>query len=161
MKMRNAKFAIGDVVRHRVFPFRGVVFDVDPEFANTEEWWNAIPAEIRPSRDQPFYHLFAENEDSEYVAYVSEQNLVADDSGQPIRHPQVRALMNMTVSLDAKNPANGRVFRIPRGRRSYWLLAAFWASSSFLRASSAFFCISSCSRRWRSSSLDCSIGSPS
>ncbi|MCR6501900.1 heat shock protein HspQ [Shinella sp. CPCC 101442] len=95
MKMRNAKFAIGDIVRHRVFPFRGVVFDVDPEFANTEEWWNAIPAEIRPSKDQPFYHLFAENEDSEYVAYVSEQNLVADDSGQPIRHPQVRALMDV------------------------------------------------------------------
>ncbi|WP_313530371.1 heat shock protein HspQ [Shinella sp.] len=95
MKMRNAKFAIGDIVRHRVFPFRGVVFDVDPEFANTEEWWNAIPAEIRPSRDQPFYHLFAENADSEYVAYVSEQNLVADDSGQPIRHPQVRALMDV------------------------------------------------------------------
>lgn len=95
MKMRDAKFAIGDIVRHRVFPFRGVVFDVDPEFANTEEWWNAIPAEIRPSKDQPFYHLFAENDDSEYVAYVSEQNLVADDSGQPIRHPQVRALMDV------------------------------------------------------------------
>ncbi|MFT4159454.1 MULTISPECIES: heat shock protein HspQ [Shinella] len=95
MKMRDAKFAIGDVVRHRVFPFRGVIFDVDPEFANTEEWWNSIPAEIRPSKDQPFYHLFAENDDTEYVAYVSEQNLVADDSGQPIRHPQVRALMDV------------------------------------------------------------------
>ena len=95
MKMRNAKFAIGDIVRHRVFPFRGVVFDVDPEFANTEEGWNAIPAEIRPSKDQPFYHLFAENEDTEYVAYVSEQNLVPDESGQPIRHPQVRALMDV------------------------------------------------------------------
>jgi heat shock protein HspQ len=95
MKMRDAKFAIGDVVRHRVFPFRGVVFDVDPEFANTEEWWNAIPAEIRPSKDQPFYHLFAENDESEYVAYVSEQNLVPDESGEPIRHPQVRALMDV------------------------------------------------------------------
>jgi heat shock protein HspQ len=95
MKLRHAKFAIGDVVRHRVFPFRGVVFDVDPEFSNTEEWWNAIPAEIRPSKDQPFYHLFAENDESEYVAYVSEQNLVADDSGKPVRHPQVRALMDV------------------------------------------------------------------
>ena len=95
MKMRDAKFAIGDVVRHRVFPFRGVIFDVDPEFANTEEWWNSIPAEIRPSRDQPFYHLFAENDDTEYVAYVSEQNLVPDESGKPIRHPQVRALMDV------------------------------------------------------------------
>ena len=90
MKMRNAKFAIGDIVRHRVFPFRGVIFDVDPEFANTEEWWNAIPAEIRPSKDQPFYHLFAENDDTEYVAYVSEQNLVDDDSGEPVRHPRAK-----------------------------------------------------------------------
>ena len=95
MKMRNAKFAIGDIVRHRIFPFRGVIFDVDPEFSNTEEWWNAIPAEIRPSKDQPFYHLFAENDDTEYVAYVSEQNLVPDESGKPIRHPQVRALMDV------------------------------------------------------------------
>ena len=89
MKMRNAKFAIGDVVRHRIFPFRGVVFDVDPEFANTEEWWNAIPAEIRPSKDQPFYHLFAENEETEYIAYVSEQNLLPDESEKPLRHPQI------------------------------------------------------------------------
>ncbi|QRM55518.1 heat shock protein HspQ [Sinorhizobium sp. BG8] len=94
MKMRTAKFAIGDVVRHRVFPFRGVIFDVDPEFANTEEWWNAIPAEIRPSKDQPFYHLFAENDEMEYVAYVSEQNLVVDDSDKPLRHHQVHALMD-------------------------------------------------------------------
>lgn len=89
MKQRNAKFEIGQVVRHRIFPFRGVIFDVDPEYANTEEWWNAIPQEIRPSKDQPFYHLFAENDDSEYVAYVSEQNLVSDDSGDPIEHPQI------------------------------------------------------------------------
>ncbi|MCP8893447.1 heat shock protein HspQ [Shinella daejeonensis] len=95
MKMRSAKFAIGDVVRHRDFPFRGVIFDVDPEFSNTEEWWNAIPVAIRPARDQPFYHLFAENDETDYVAYVSEQNLVADDSGTPIRHPQVRALMDV------------------------------------------------------------------
>jgi heat shock protein HspQ len=92
MKQRNAKFEIGQVVRHRVFPFRGVVFDVDPEYANTEEWWNAIPQEIRPSKDQPFYHLFAENDDSEYVAYVSEQNLVSDESDRPIRHAQVDPL---------------------------------------------------------------------
>ena len=91
----TAKYNLGQILCHREHPFRGVVFDVDPEFANTEEWWNAIPAEIRPSKDQPFYHLFAENEDSEYVAYVSEQNLVPDDSGRPIRHPQVRALMNV------------------------------------------------------------------
>lgn len=88
-KMRKAKFKIGQVVRHRVYPFRGVVFDIDPVFNNTEEWWQAIPAEIRPHKDQPFYHLFAENEETEYVAYVSEQNLLPDDSGEPVRHPDV------------------------------------------------------------------------
>jgi len=77
MKQSNAKFNIGDVVRHRMFPFRGVIFDVDPEFANTDEWWNSIPAEVRPSKEQPFYHLLAENDETEYVAYVSEQNLVS------------------------------------------------------------------------------------
>jgi heat shock protein HspQ len=87
--MRSAKFGIGQVVRHRIFPFRGVVFDVDPVFSNTEEWWLAIPEEIRPTKDQPYYHLFAENEDSEYIAYVSEQNLLADHSGEPLRHPQI------------------------------------------------------------------------
>ena len=88
-KMRNAKFRIGQVVKHRLFSFRGVVFDIDPEFANTEEWWQSIPAEIRPSKDQPFYHLYAENDETEYVAYVSEQNLLPDTSGTPIRHPDV------------------------------------------------------------------------
>jgi heat shock protein HspQ len=88
-KMRKAKFAIGQVVRHRLFPFRGVVFDIDPEFNNTEEWYQAIPAEARPRKDQPFYHLFAENAETEYVAYVSEQNLVPDTSGEAVRHPQV------------------------------------------------------------------------
>ena len=89
MKQREARYGIGQIVRHRVFPFRGVVFDVDPEFNNTEEWWQAIPEEIRPSKDQPFYHLFAENEDSEYIAYVSEQNLLPDNSGRPLRHPDI------------------------------------------------------------------------
>jgi len=89
MKARIAKYQIGQVVRHRLFPFRGVVFDIDPVFANTEEWWQSIPEAIRPSKDQPFYHLFAENADTEYIAYVSEQNLLPDTSGEPIRHPQV------------------------------------------------------------------------
>lgn len=89
---RNAKFEIGQVVRHRFYPFRGVVFDVDPTFNNTEEWWLAIPADVRPRRDQPYYHLLAENETSYYVAYVSEQNLLPDESGGPIGHPQVKEL---------------------------------------------------------------------
>ncbi len=89
MQTRVAKFAIGQVVKHRVYPFRGVIYDVDPTFANTEEWWRSIPAEVRPSKDQPFYHLYAENAESQYIAYVSEQNLLPDDSGEPVRHPQV------------------------------------------------------------------------
>ena len=92
LQPRSAKFAIGQVVKHRIYPFRGVIYDVDPVFANTEEWYTAIPAEIRPSKDQPFYHLFAENADTQYVAYVSEQNLLPDDSEQPVRHPQVEQL---------------------------------------------------------------------
>jgi heat shock protein HspQ len=86
---RVAKYGIGSVVRHRVYPFRGVVFDIDPVFNNTEEWWNSIPEEVRPRRDQPFYHLYAENAETEYVAYVSEQNLLPDASKDPLRHPQV------------------------------------------------------------------------
>lgn len=86
---RVAKYAIGQVVRHRHFPFRGVIFDVDPTFANTEQWWLSIPEDIRPRKDQPFYHLLAENAESEYVAYVSEQNLLPDESGEPVRHSQV------------------------------------------------------------------------
>ncbi|GAB4170410.1 MAG: heat shock protein HspQ [Thalassobaculales bacterium] len=89
MKIVEPKFALGAIVRHRFFPFRGVVFDIDPEFSNTEEWYNAIPADRRPRRDQPFYHLFAENETSYYVAYVSEQNLLEDSDNGPVGHPGI------------------------------------------------------------------------
>ncbi|MGA7329495.1 MAG: heat shock protein HspQ [Rhodomicrobium sp.] len=94
IKVRRAKFAIGEVVRHRLFPFRGIIFDVDPQFDNSEEWWLAIPEEIRPEKDQPYYHLLAENDETEYVAYVSEQNLLPDESGQPLRHPQIYELFD-------------------------------------------------------------------
>jgi heat shock protein HspQ len=88
MDTRLAKFAIGDLVRHRLFSFRGVVFDVDPQFANTQEWYDSIPEDIRPSKDQPFYHLLAENDGDSYVAYVSEGNLVPDPTREPVGHPQ-------------------------------------------------------------------------
>ena len=88
----EARFAIGDVVRHRVFDFRGVVFDIDPVFANSEDWYQAIPKDLRPRRDQPFYHLLAENEDSSYVAYVSQQNLLDDSEGGAVEHPNVAEL---------------------------------------------------------------------
>ena len=89
--MARAHFGIGDVVRHRLFDFRGVVFDVDPVFANSEEWYEAIPEAIRPSKDQPFYHLLAENAEQSYIAYVSQQNLIRDDSEEPIDHPAIAA----------------------------------------------------------------------
>ena len=94
MKVRAAKFMIGQVVQHRVFAFRGVVFDIDPSFDNTEEWWLSIPEEVRPAKDQPFYHLLAENAETEYVAYVSEQNLLPDTSGEPLRHPEVAEMFD-------------------------------------------------------------------
>ena len=88
-KTRTAKFSVGAIVKHRIYPFRGVIFDIDPVFNNTEAWWQAIPEEIRPRKDQPFYHLLAENDETEYVAYVSEQNLVPDTSGKALRHPRI------------------------------------------------------------------------
>ncbi len=89
MKITQAKYQIGEIVRHRVFTFRGVIFDVDPVFSNSEEWYQAIPEDIRPHKDQPFYHLFAENDEATYVAYVSEQNLLPDQSAAPCRHPAI------------------------------------------------------------------------
>ena len=90
----SARFAIGDVVQHRLFEFRGVIFDVDPVFANSDEWYDAIPEDVRPRKDQPFYHLLAENADSSYIAYVSQQNLVTDDSDEPIDHPAIGGLFD-------------------------------------------------------------------
>jgi heat shock protein HspQ len=87
--IKHAKFAIGQVVRHRIYPFRGLIFDIDPEFANTEEWWLSIPEEVRPRKDQPYYHLYAENAETTYLAYVSEQNLLLDESTAPLRHPDI------------------------------------------------------------------------
>ena len=92
---KAAKFTIGQVVRHRLFPFRGVIFDIDPEFSNTEQWYQSIPVDVRPRKDQPFYHLLAENADSEYIAYVSEQNLLEDESGEPVRHPQLGEIFDV------------------------------------------------------------------
>jgi heat shock protein HspQ len=87
--MPEARFAIGEVVRHKLFDFRGVIFDVDPFFANSEEWYDSIPEALRPSKDQPFYHLLAENAETNYVAYVSQQNLVSDESEEPVDHPAI------------------------------------------------------------------------
>ncbi len=107
MNIRNTLFSIGQVVRHRILPFRGVIYDVDPEFNNSEEWWQAIPEEVRPRKDQPYYHLLAENDSTAYEAYVSEQNLMLDDSGKPVNHPQVPEVFGKF---------RGDSYEIPAGR---------------------------------------------
>ena len=104
-----AKFGIGQIVKHRLFEFRGVIFDVDPTFNNTEEWYNSIPAEVRPHKNQPYYHLLAENEETEYVAYVSEQNLLVDETAAPVRHPQVRDYFEGYIKGEGRyQPRGGR-----------------------------------------------------
>jgi heat shock protein HspQ len=90
----SARYGIGEMVRHRLLDFRGVVFDVDPEFANSDEWYESIPEAMRPDKDQPFYHLLAENSETSYIAYVSQQNLVRDDEGEPIDHPAIGSLFD-------------------------------------------------------------------
>ena len=104
----HAEFSVGELVRHRLFDFRGVIFDVDPVFANSEEWYQAIPEDIRPPKDQPFYHLLAENAESSYIAYVSQQNLLPDEDGEPIHHPAISGIF--------EGFADGR-YRLRRERR--------------------------------------------
>ena len=90
----EAKFYIGNIVRHKFLDFRGVVFDLDPSFNNTEEWYNSIPKDFRPKKDQPFYHVFAENEEIFYIAYVSEQNLIDDAESGPANHPDIKKIFS-------------------------------------------------------------------
>ena len=93
MAIKNiAKFSIGTIVKHRHFDFRGVIYDVDFEFNNSEEWYQSIPKDVRPRKDQPFYHLLAESNDVTYEAYVSEQNLLIDNSKLPVKHPLINEI---------------------------------------------------------------------
>ena len=93
--IQKAKFEIGQIVKHRYFDFRGVIFDVDPEFNNTEEWYQSIPTQVRPIKEQPFYHLLAEAPDQpSYVAYVSQQNLLTDEAPRPLAHPLIEELFD-------------------------------------------------------------------
>ena len=90
----ETNYSIGQVVRHKYLDFRGVIFDVDPEFNNTEEWYQSIPQQIRPRKDQPFYHVFAENDDVFYTAYVSQQNLIGDGENGPLEHPDLEEIFS-------------------------------------------------------------------
>ena len=106
MHSRKAKFSIGEIVKHRHFSFRGVIYDVDFEFNNSEDWYQSIPKDVRPRKDQPFYHLLAENNEITYEAYVSEQNLIVDDSGEPIRHPLVNEVFSEKRGSGYYKPSN-------------------------------------------------------
>ena len=106
MAVNVAKFSIGDVVRHKHFDFRGVIYDVDFEFNNSEEWYESIPQDVRPKKDQPFYHLLAENNEITYEAYVSEQNLVSDDSDEPIKHPLIEEIFTGKKGSGYFKPSN-------------------------------------------------------
>lgn len=107
MRSSVARFNLGSVVRHKYYKFRGVVFDVDPFYDNSDEWLESIPIEIRPDKNQPFYHLYAENDETEYVAYVSEQNLETDDSEVPLRHPEIAKSFS-SFNNGAYKPLNTR-----------------------------------------------------
>ena len=106
MAEQKAKFSIGDIVKHKHFEFRGVIYDVDFEFNNSEEWYQSIPKNVRPRKDQPFYHLLAENEDLTYEAYVSEQNLLVDDSDEPITHDELYNFFDEYVDGSYKSIKN-------------------------------------------------------
>ena len=90
----EAKFSIGNVIKHKFLDFRGVIFDLDPEFNNTEEWYQAIPETMRPSKDQPFYHVLAENKEIFYIAYVSEQNLLLENLNNTANHPDISTIFS-------------------------------------------------------------------
>ena len=101
-----AKFSIGDVVKHKQFNFRGVIYDVDFEFNNSEEWYRSLPNDVKPRKDQPFYHLLAENNEITYEAYVSEQNLVNDDSDEPVKHPLIEEIFSGKKGSGYFRPSN-------------------------------------------------------
>ena len=91
--MRKAKFAFGQVVRHRFYPFRGVVFDIDPVFNNSEDWWLAIPAEIRPSRISRTIICSPRTPRPSTSPMSRSRTCSPDDSGQPLRHPAARRFL--------------------------------------------------------------------
>ena len=106
MAIQKAKFSIGDIVKHKHFEFRGVIYDVDFEFNNSEEWYQSIPKNVRPRKNQPFYHLLAENDEITYEAYVSEQNLLMDYSEDPIKHPLIEKIFSGRKGTSYFKPSN-------------------------------------------------------
>ena len=106
MSTNKAKFSIGEVVKHRHFDFRGVIYDVDFEFNNSEEWYQSIPKDVRPRKNQHFYHLLAESNEVTYEAYVSEQNLLIDNSNEPVKHPLIEEIFIGKKGTSYLKPSN-------------------------------------------------------
>ena len=106
MNSKKAKFSIGEIVKHKHFNFRGVIYDVDFEFNNSEEWYQSIPKDVRPRKNQPFYHLLAESNEVTYEAYVSEQNLLVDDSNEPVKHPLIEEIFVGKKGTNYLKPSN-------------------------------------------------------
>lgn len=84
--MGNAKFSLGQIVHHRLFDYRGIVFDIDFQFQGSEEWYDRV-ARSRPPKDQPWYYVLVDNADHE--TYVAERNLESSGITEPIRHPGI------------------------------------------------------------------------
>jgi len=87
----RAKFAVGDLIHHRLFKYRGVIVDVDPQFQSTDEWYEAV-AKSRPPKDRPWYHVLVH--DAMRTTYVSEKNLDHADSAAPINHPMLHGFFS-------------------------------------------------------------------
>lgn len=104
MGVNQAEFAVGDVVHHRRFGYRGVVVDVDPQFMGTEEWYQVM-ARSRPPRDKPWYHVLVDGTDSR--TYVAERHLEPDSSDEPISHPELEDFL--------ERDRDGRYHSVARG----------------------------------------------
>jgi len=91
MNITSTRFSVGELVHHRLFDYRGVIFDVDPIFQGTEEWYREV-AKSRPPKDKPWYHVLVN--DALHTTYVAERNLEPDERTAPINHPLVEQIFN-------------------------------------------------------------------
>jgi heat shock protein HspQ len=82
--MASPRFAIGELIHHRRFDYRGVIVDVDPEYRGSEEWYDLV-ARSRPPKDAPWYHVLVHG--ASHATYVAERHLEPDPSGEQIQHP--------------------------------------------------------------------------
>ena len=89
MRISNARFSVGQLVTHKLFNYRGVIIDVDPDYQGTEDWYDQV-ALTRPPKDKPWYRVLVHN--ASHETYVAERNLEIDDSKSPINHPMISSI---------------------------------------------------------------------